>query len=93
MGYHKKLLTITSIIDKESVYYGAFFFFFTFVYYKIELKSVSLRFAKNMQHTEETIEIIGARAHNLKNIDVSNSTRKTSGYYRFVGFWKIVIGI
>jgi excinuclease ABC subunit A len=24
-----------------------------------------------MQHTEETIEIIGARAHNLKNIDVS----------------------
>lgn len=39
---------------------------------KIELKSVSLRFAKkNMQHTEETIEIIGARAHNLKNIDVT----------------------
>ena len=24
-----------------------------------------------MQHTEETIEIIGARAHNLKNIDVT----------------------
>lgn len=39
---------------------------------KIELKSVSLRFAKKiMQHTEETIEIIGARAHNLKNIDVT----------------------
>jgi excinuclease UvrABC ATPase subunit len=23
-----------------------------------------------MQHSDETIEIIGARAHNLKNIDV-----------------------
>jgi excinuclease ABC subunit A len=33
--------------------------------------SVSLCFAIYMQHSEETIEIIGARAHNLKNIDVT----------------------
>ncbi len=35
-------------------------------------KIVSLRFARKiMLKTEDTIEIIGARAHNLKNIDIS----------------------
>jgi excinuclease ABC subunit A len=35
-------------------------------------KIVTLHFAKiDMQNTEEFIEVIGARAHNLKNIDVT----------------------
>jgi excinuclease ABC subunit A len=36
-----------------------------------------------MQHTEETIEIIGARAHNLKNIDVTIPREKLV----VIGFW------
>jgi hypothetical protein len=45
----KKQSMITSIIDKESVYFDAFFFYFSSHLFtiKIVLKSVSLRFAKN----------------------------------------------
>jgi len=46
--------------------------FFTLVYNKNWIEISIFAFClKNMQHTEETIEIIGARAHNLKNIDVT----------------------
>jgi excinuclease ABC subunit A len=45
-----------------------------------------------MQHTtEETIEIIGARVHNLKNIDVSIPREKLVVITGFIGFWKVVI--
>ena len=56
----KKAINDYINIRQRKVYFIAlsFFNFFTFVYLKIELKSVSLRFAKTCNTTEETIEII-----------------------------------
>jgi excinuclease UvrABC ATPase subunit len=45
-----------------------------------------------MLNTDNTIEVLGARVHNLKNIDVSIPREKLVNHRAF-GFWKIIIGI